>query len=205
MKKSTEETIKTKLPPVESAADFLAKMWQDTVSHEILYKGKSLVVELEIKPSEAIIATKETSGTNSVLMQKVFQKVLNDEKFRSKLNGKKLESLGEAFDNPSEILDYMMSDDELLEDAMNMGAADADSIRSQNKNIVISCAVNPRFTTHEDFKLKKEKYLSADIKTFPVEFISDMDLQTLANLATGKHVVWEEKSAEGLANFSLPQ
>lgn len=194
MKKAT--TVK------QSAADFLAENWSDTASEEILYRGKSLVVEVEIRPTEAVIATNEMPGPNSKLMEKVFKKVMEDPKFRGKLNGKKLENLGEVFENPSDIIDYMMSDEDLVSEALEMSAGDVQSTREVNKKIVMACAVNPRFCTQDEFKENKETYLKAEIKTFPVEFISDMDLQTLANLATGKHVVWEEKSAESLSNFS---
>lgn len=188
----------------QSTADFLASNWLDTVKHTILYKGNSLEVELEIKPSESIVQMQILPSHNNKLLAAVGKKLVSDEKFRGKLNPKKLENIHEVFKDESELMDYVMDDAELVQQMLENSNQDAVQMRETNKKIVMSCAINPKFTTHEDFKANQDAYLKGEPKTFPVEYISDFDMQTLAQMATGKHVVWEDKGSEDLGNFSLP-
>lgn len=162
---------------------------------EIIYGGKKIPVEIEVKPSEAFVSMESTPLQNNSLIRVVLHALRNNPDFKAKMNGKKVESISDVFDNEFEVL-AMLDEDSTIQ-VLDMQNEEREKVlesnRISNRRIVKNCAVNPKFIDTEEFEKDKTQY--ALHNTFPIELIEDIWLQKLADVAIGKQMaVWGEKA-----------
>lgn len=170
----------------------------------IIYGGKQIPVEIAIKPSEAFVSMESNPLHNNGILHKVLAEVINNPEVRKKMNGRKMDELSSEF-NEIELLG--MLDQGTASDLIEQNQIEQNKLveknRISNRRIVINCAVRPRFIETEKFEDNKSEYVKTKefiianpdfIPTFPVELIDDFWLQTLADSAIGKRVIWGEKA-----------
>lgn len=178
-----------------SVLDVIGASFIENPVIEIVYGKTKMPVELEVKPSEAFVSTQVNPMNNNSLIKVVLKALKSNPDFKAKMNGRKVESIADVFENEFEVLS--MLDEDSTTEVLSMQNKEQQKVleenRITNRRIVMNCAVMPRFIETEEFE--KNKTENVNNKIFPVELIDDFWLQQMADIAIGKQLgIWGEKA-----------